>query len=318
MKKTELIQLIENTTKKVLSEAFKNKNIQKFFDLIKSDLISKGQHKPTLYRLNTVLWSEIPEDDRIKILQDTDDIKKYIKDNSYYIFWINTKDKKLVKWKEPRYSKYGSKHDRSIYARKGLVGISKGVIFQITDYSKAFKDIDSNYDKPNGIQSVKAVSEISDYALCIPSDIVNKYNSVPLQNSRTSARSSALALRDLEGIKNDNIRRYKSIIKQNKITDKSKAYNEEYKKLLNKFLTIYKNLSANINTIDDIRNFDKKVLKLKDTFITFASVFSAVLEYIKNVEENPQRDWYQKTLESYINDFDRLATEINDSLVNFE
>lgn len=318
MKQKELTQIIENTVKKVLSEDFKNKKIQEFFKLIKSDLKGSG-HSPSLYRLNTVQWSEIPDDDRIKLLQGMDDIKSYIKNDSYYIFWINMKDKKLVKWKEPRYTPYGYKQDRSIYARKGLVAISKGIKFQTIAYQgdKTYTDIEYSVDKPNGIGSVKGVSEISDYALCIPADLINEYNSKPLQTSRSTARSGAIALKNLDSIRIDNINRYKAIIKKNKITDKSKEYDVKYKEILAEFLKIYKDLSQNLESIEDIFDFDKKIGRLKDEFKTFASAFNNTLYYIKEVENNPGRNWYVSTMQEYTNSFNAQYSKIKELLLDF-
>lgn len=205
MKKQELIQLIENTTKKVLSETLKS-SIAK--SILTSPLVSKSTK---LNQLDQLKWDELEDKDIIKITPDEARRKIHYED---LIMWFDSSDKLLAisRWNTIRLT------DR--YYGHGRYGRGKS---------------DAQFT------STVQLKEASAYCYIIPYDVLKRLSISSKRIERNISHDNALAFTPYDRIKDANITRYKNIIAQrhsanadidNKVKEIMKSYYMSFENII--------------------------------------------------------------------------------------
>lgn len=162
-----------------------------------------------------ILWDQIPDSEIIGKDDPRFNKKTIGKDDSYVVFWYNSK-KQLVKWKQPTYTSYGAKRENSIYLREDVLLMTRGLNF-LYGYGElmTYKPSENRYEKPaDGALAVSRLyDELECAAFAIKWDTLQQYSSANLRYSRKEAKAGALALMKASDILYANQRRYQQLIK---------------------------------------------------------------------------------------------------------
>lgn len=233
-------KLVKESLEENLNESFKSKAAEEFVLLLKN--ITRNKELP--YHINRMDWSRF--DGEILKLS-PEEAKVYRTNLSKLVVWVAT-SRKTYKWKEPRWTRYGQKQDRSLYINPSIIGftVGKNQVSTTYDLGDEIKIAQNAYDKPM-VNTYKGLSEFADYAFVFDIEELKKYSSKDLRQSRAKNKESALALKDPKQILDDNKNRYRIALNKLK-SDKIGAELKNEISVITDYLEkeIRKNLTYNL------------------------------------------------------------------------
>lgn len=318
MKKSELVKIIReelnSINKPVLTEAFKNTSVAKFFDMLRSSKDITRKYLPQ--GMGAIAWSEVPQDAAKLVAADA--AVKYTATDEYIIFWLSTQ-KKTVKHVPPTWTKHGYKRDNNKYIHPGLIAVSKKRNFQ-TPIGGAYKDIEAGWEKPAGIGSVKQLLEFADYALVVNISALTDYSARGKQDARSSARMGALVLQSADRIKSDNLQRYREAIKLKSADKRTEKLDKPVAELMNGYLQFVKELAQKVDKIEDVNKLAAGIKELDPIMSGVTSLFKTIKTYAKDAEEfkgsthSRMGDYYENKLKEYMPELETKIEFANKTL----